>query len=514
MLRIRYQMAAKKVIIVGAGPGGLSAAMILANRGFDVTVLEKKDRVGGRTSCLEEQGYRIDVGPTFLHQKFTLDEIFAEVGRKSEDYLDFIKLDPMTRLSWGETQMETTFDEDRMAANVEAAFPGHAEGYRRFMADHASKLRAIYPCLQKPYHKLNSYLRKEIVTVLPYVATTKSVVDVLKDYYEDDRLKLAFTFQAKYLGMSPWNCPGLFSILSYTEYKFGIYHTVGGLAAIPEAMAKVAEEDGAKIRLGEGIKEVLFSGKKATGVLLESGEKLEADDIVMNADYAQMMTTMMNGHGKSEEELKGKKFSCSTFMLYLGLDKIYENEPHHHILFADDYEKNVNDIGGERVVSDDMSIYVRNSSINDPAVAPAGHSQLYILVPTINTRFGHDWEETKKAYRDKVIARIEERTGMKDLSQHIVYEEVFTPETWRDGGDIFMGATFNLAHTIDQMMYFRPHNRLQGFENVYLVGGGTHPGSGLPTIFESGRISSNLLCDRRGVSYGRQDFATELLASA
>ena len=503
----------KKVLIVGAGPGGLSSAMILAHRGFDVTVIEKADRVGGRNAELKVGDYSFDTGPTFLHQKFTLDEIFAEVGRESSDYMDFVKLDPMTRLTWGkDVSIETTFDEEKMAANIAEIFPGDDEGYRRFMADHAPKLRAIYPCLQRPYDKISSYLRTELLKVVPYIATSKSVVDVLDQYFKDDRLKLAFTFQAKYLGMSPWKCPALFSILSYTEYKYGIYHVQGGLCKISEGMAKAAREEGAKILLNTPMKKVIFDKGTAKGVLLENGETLDADHVIMNADYAHAMVSLMDGRSKTPAEMSTKKYSCSTFMLYLGLDKLYEDEPHHHILFADDYAQNVEEIRGEKIVSDDMSIYVRNSSVTDPTVAPEGHSQLYILVPTINTRYGHDWEETKKAYRDKVIRRIEERTGMKDLSKHIVAERILTPTDWRDEGDIFMGATFNLAHTIDQMLYFRPHNRMKGYQNLYLVGGGTHPGSGLPTILESGRISSNMLCDAEGVKYTRADLAPEFLA--
>lgn len=488
--------------------------MILSHRGFEVTVVEKAARVGGRNSEIRVGEYSFDAGPTFLHQKFTLDEIFAEAGRDSSEYLDFVKLDPMTRLSWSDGQsIETNSDVEKMAANVAENFPGNEGGYRRFMDDHAAKLRAVYPVLQKPYHKLSSYLRKELLKVVPYIATTKSVVDVLDDYFKDDRLKLAFTFQAKYLGMSPWKCPALFTILSYTEYKYGIYHVQGGLCQISEAMARVARENGANIRLSSAVKELNFDGPTVKGVMLESGEVLEADHVVMNADYAHAMVNLMNGRSQKPAEMAGKKFSCSAFMLYLGLDKIYEDEPHHHILFADDYAANVREIQGENVVSDDMSIYVRNSSINDPTVAPRGHSQLYVLVPTINVRNGHDWESTQKSYRDKVIDRIIARTGMKDLREHIVEEKILSPTGWRDDYSIFMGATFNLAHTMDQMLYFRPHNRMKGYDNLYLVGGGTHPGSGLPTIYESGRISSNLLCDAVGENYSRVDLAPALLGS-
>ncbi len=509
---VSTQSSEKKVIIVGAGPGGLSAALMLAHRGFQVTIVEKADRVGGRNAELKVGDYSFDTGPTFLHQKFTLDEIFAETGRKSEDYMDFVKLDPMTRLTWSDVTIETSCDEDQMVKNIAESFPGNEDGYRRFMKDHAEKLRAVYPCLQRPYHKISAYMSKLMLKVVPYIATTKSVVDVLDQYFKDDRLKLAFTFQAKYLGMSPWKCPALFSILSYTEYKYGIYHVQGGLCKISEGLAKAAQEEGTDIRLSSAVKQVLFEDKTAKGVILENGETLEADYVMMNADYAHAMVNLMNGQSRPPSDLKAKKYSCSTFMLYLGLDKIYEDEPHHHILFADDYRQNVAEIQGEKEISQDMSIYVRNSSVTDPHVAPEGHSQLYILVPTINCRHGHDWEETKKEYRDIVLQRIEERTGMKDLSEHIVAERILTPDDWRDECDVFMGATFNLAHTIDQMLYLRPHNILKGYENLFLVGGGTHPGSGLPTILESGRISTNLLCDQEGIEYSRADLAPAILA--
>jgi len=200
-------------------------------------------------------------------------------------------------------------------------------------------------------------------------------------------------------------------------------------------------------------------------------------------------------------------------MIYLGIDKLYADEPHHHILFADNYHQNLNEIQGEKVISDDMSIYIRNSSVTDPTVAPAGHSQLYILVPTINTRHGNPWDTDEQAYRDKIIDRIIDRTGMKDLREHIVEERRITPKGWEDG-NIFMGATFNLSHTLDQMLYLRPRNKMAGFENIYLVGGGTHPGSGLPTIYESGRISSNLICESHGYQPQRINYSDEILEEA
>lgn len=506
----RIQESSKHVVIVGAGPGGLTAAMILSHRGFRVTVVEKDATVGGRSQEIKLGPYSFDTGPTFLHQKWVLDEMFEEAGRKSDDYVDFVKLDPMTRLSWGETTLHTYSDEVRMAEEIERVFPGNRAGFERFMKDHRDKLRKIYPVLQNPYGTVSSYVRPEMFKVMPYILTSQSVFDVLGNYFEDERLQLAFTFQAKYLGMSPWKCPALFSILAYTEYKFGIYHTQGGLCKISQAMATIIEENGGEIRLNSPVEEILTTGRQMNGVRLESGEEITGDSVIVNADFAHAMTKLMNGSAIPEEVMRKKKFSCSTFMLYLGVDKLYADEPHHHVIFAEDYKQNVDDIQSEARTSDDMSIYVRNSSVTDPSVAPEGHSALYVLVPTVNTRNVKHWESFQQEYRDKIIKRIEEKTGMKDLCSHIVEERVLTPTDWENSG-VFMGATFNLAHTMDQMLYMRPHNRYKHFDNCYLTGGGTHPGSGLPTIYESARISANLICDDFGVAYDNVDIATSVL---
>lgn len=313
--------------------------------------------------------------------------------------------------------------------------------------------------------------------------------------------------------MSPWHCPALFSILSFTEYRFGVYHVQGGLNRISHAMADLFTSLGGELRLESPVKHVTMAGKTLTGAVLESGEHIKADAVVINADYAHAATQLFGKRSIPVELMRKKQFSCSTFMLYIGLDKIYQDEPHHHILFADDYAANVADIQSQRHVSDDMSIYVRNSSVTDPHVAPPGQSGLYILVPTINTRHGIDWESMKEEYADKVLQRIEQRTGMKDLRQHIVEKRILSPSDW-ESHSIFMGATFNLAHTLGQMLYMRPHNRYQGYENCYLVGGGTHPGSGLPTIYESGRISANLVCDQFEVPYEKINLAKDFIEQA
>jgi phytoene desaturase len=319
---------------------------------------------------------------------------------------------------------------------------------------------------------------------------------VLGNYFEPEQLRICFTFQAKYIGMSPWECPAAFAIMPYIEHSMGIDHVKGGLSRISEAMAKVVAELGGEIHVNAPVRKVRLSGKNASGVELASGEIVKADAVVINADFGRAMETLFDEgviRKWAPEKLRRKKYSCSTFMLYLGVDKIYD-EPHHHIIFSDDYKENVRDIISRSRVSGDMSVYVRNASKLDPTLAPDGHSSLYVLVPSPNLQKDHPWDErATKAYRDKVVKRIMERTSMKDLDRHITCEKIITPAEWQNERSLFLGATFNLGHTITQMLSFRPRNKFEEVGRCYLVGGGTHPGSGLPTIYESARISADLI---------------------
>jgi phytoene desaturase len=360
----------------------------------------------------------------------------------------------------------------------------------------------MYPCLQKDYGSLKQYVSKAMLRALPKLSLGRSIFDVLGDYFREDKLKLSFTFQAKYLGMSAWDCPGAFAILPYVEHAFGVYHVTGGLSEISEAMAKVCRELGVNIRLGTPVKQLVLEGKSVRGVELADGEKVMADETVLNADFGYAMKHLVPpGALKkySPEKVDAKEYSCSTFMLYLGLDKVYDL-PHHTIFFSGDYKGNIDDIFKGKVLSDDLSFYIRNASVTDKTLAPEGHSSIYVLVPVPNCTANIDWAKEKAAFRDRVIDAMEKRGGMKDLRNHIREEIVYTPETWKDM-NIHIGATFNLAHTLQQMLYFRPRNKFEELDNCYLVGGGTHPGSGLPTIYESGRIAANLIARRHGVEF-------------
>lgn len=494
--------AGKKIVIVGAGPGGLTAGMILARRGFEVEIFEKENMVGGRNASLDFDGFSFDIGPTFLMMKFLLDEVFEEAGKESSQYLDFTRLDPMYRLYFADGVIDMTDDDRRMRDEIGRRFPGDEAGFDRFMVREKVRYDRMYPCLQKSYDQFRTFFHPDFLKALPHLSLGRSMFDELGKYYTHDRLKIGFTFQSKYLGMSPWSCPAAFMIIPYIEHAMGVWHVKGGLSEISRQMARAAEENGAKIRLGVPVEKFMLEGRAVKGVELAGGEKVPADLVIVNADFAHAMTRLVpEGALKkySRAALDRKLFSCSTYMLYLGVDKLYDM-PHHSIVFSRDYNKYISDVAAHRNVSDDLSVYVRNASVTDPTLAPPGRSNVYCLVPVSNNRAGKDWSADGK-FRETVLRTIMERTEMKDLDRHIVTERVITPNDWERKYNVFLGATFNLGHNLTQMLYFRPHNQFEELDNCYLVGGGTHPGSGLPTIYESGRITANLISRRLGVRF-------------
>ncbi len=493
----------KHIVIVGAGPGGLTSAMILSHRGFKVTVLEAKAQVGGRNAALQLGPYTFDTGPTFLMLKDVLDEVFSESGTSTSAELETPRLDPMYRLAFTDRHLDASTDPVKMKEAIAACFPGHGHEYDRFFKQEKHRFKKLFPCLQKSYHKPSTMLHRDLINAIPSLALGKSLFDIMFKIYGDEKLALSFTFQSKYLGMSPWECPGLFAMIPYIEHAYGIFHVTGGLSRISDAMADVAKRNGAVVHCNRPVKKVLVKGRTAVGVEMEDGEKIEADEVILNADFGHAATHLFDPgvlRKYTPEKMKKTKYSCSTFMLYLGLDKAYPL-PHHTIFFAENYRSNVDAIFKGDRLSDDISFYIRNSVVTDKTVAPEGHSALYVLVPAPNLRGAPDWSRETAAFRENVLSKVESRGGMKDIRQHIVAEKVITPMDWQDDYHCYAGATFNLAHNMGQMIIWRPRNQFEELDRCYLVGGGTHPGSGLPTIYESGRIAANLISRKHDVVF-------------
>lgn len=496
-------MAGKKIIIVGAGPGGFAAGMLLANQGYDVTIYEKQDYVGGRNASIQMGDYTFDMGPTFFMMIDVLERIFKKCGKKMEDYIQITQLDPMYRLKFGEgRELYPSPDPDKMKATLESFAKGSYKGYLKYLKKEKKKYNKLIPCLEMPYGSFRDYLSWQFISSLPVLDAHTTLYRVLKRYFNDPDVCIAFTFQAKYIGMSPWKAPGIFSIISYIEHGGGIYHVIGGLNKLSKGMMKAFEEDGGIVHTATPVKQILIENKTAVGVELEDGTKEMADYVVINADFAHAMQNLVPSEKRkkyTDAALEKKKYSCSTFMLYLGMNKTYPDIPHHSIVFSSDYKKNVEEITTGRILSEDPSFYVQNACVTDSTLAPKGKSTLYVLVPIPNNKSGINWQNEKGPFREKILNLLETRGGYTDVCNHIEEEMIITPEDWEKDKLVYKGATFNLAHNMGQMLLARPHNRFEEFKNCFLVGGGTHPGSGLPTIYESGRISAELIMKEDGL---------------
>ncbi len=506
-----------RIAVVGAGPGGLAAGILLAARGVEVTIYEKQPIVGGRTGQVRVGDYRFDLGPTFYLMPYVLQEIFQIAGKDLYQELEMTRLDPMYRLVVGQeggasggtdVTLDATQDIEEMGRRVAAIHPRDGERFRAFIDHNRKKLDAAEPILRRPIRSLLDLARPDAMRAAPLIQPLRSVHDLNSKYFEHPAVRLAVGFQSKYLGMSPKDAPSLFTILPYIEYEFGVWHPKGGCHAIMTKMAEIFTELGGKIETGVEVHGAEMTGRRVSGlhVSRESGnrETVACDHAVLNADASWAIKNIFpeSVRGKmTDASLDAKKYSCSTYMLYMGIEGRIDL-PHHTIRTARAYEQNLDDIGraggAGGTLSDDPSYYLCNASVSDPTLAPEGHSSLYILVPTPNTKAPIDWQAEAPKMRERILDKIHADLGL-ELRGRIRAEKQITPDDWA-GMNINHGATFNLAHSLDQMLHKRIPHRAPFCDGAWFVGGATHPGSGLPVIFLSAQITAKMLLEELGVT--------------
>jgi phytoene desaturase len=474
--------------------------MLLAAAGCEVDVYERGPEVGGRTSRIEHGGYSFDRGPTFFMYPQILEKIFRLCSRNLHDEVELRRLDPNYRLQFATGEcIDATTDVEAMAAEIARICPADATRLRQYLADNAAKFEKLRPALERPFNSHLDLAKLPLRDTIGAARPWASVDSDLSRHFSDPRIRLAFSFQSKYLGMSPFRCPSLFTILAFIEYEFGIHHPIGGCAAVTQAMHRVASAMGVRFHLGESVESLSFKGRRVTGLQTANGDS-PCDALVVNGDFASTIPRLVPDHLRrkwSNRKIDRAKVSCSTFMLYLGIDGRYEELPHHTIYLAEDYASNLraNDM---HVLPDDPSIYVHNPSVVDPTLAPPGKSSLYVLAPVSHDHPNIDWNAERAGFRERVLDRVG-HLGLGDIRDRIETELVYTPADWAARGGLYKGATFSLAHSLDQLLSFRPRNRYEDLDGVYLVGGGTHPGSGLPVIFQSALISAGLIAEDFGL---------------
>lgn len=482
-------MATYDVVVVGAGPGGLATALQLAGDGARVCLVEKDRIPGGRMKNVQGEGYTLDTGPTILQGPQVIGEIFARSGLKITDWVKLLPVDPMFRMHfWDGTDFRMWRDNARTAETLERFAPGAAAGYRRYMEEHRRKYDVAYAgFIRSPADNLFSYYSlPKLIKALPF-RPWQDLYTNLDGFFRDERLNYAFSYPSKYLGLTPHTCSSVFSVVPYLEQAFGVWHPEGGFGGLSRSMLRAFESLGGEARLGTAVTAVRVRDGRADGVTLASGETLDAEAVVINADFAwaQRLLPPEARRTWSDKRLARTKFSCSTFMMYLGLDHALDLD--HHVIYLSDHVRKGRERFSEDQVLDeeDPPFYLCHPSKTDPSFAPAGTSALYALIPIPNNRAGLDWPRIADAYGDRMLAHISAKLGLPDLRPHIRWRRQITGQTWEADFNVQHGAVFNLSHTLDQLGPLRPHSRAEDVQRLWWVGGGSHPGSGLITIFEN-----------------------------
>lgn len=480
----------EKIIIVGAGVGGLATAARLASRGFDVEVFEKLSRCGGRNHLLEDKGFRFDMGPSFVLMPDFFEEVFSYCGRDIKDYLDFMPVDPSYIIFFPDGRSLTIYrDSAKTKAELEKFEKGAAAAYERLIQETARLYGFTRPLLLRCFTP-QDLLDPSYWPLLFKLRALESYWGLVKKFFKSEALCYAFTFEAMFMGVSPFQAPAFYSIITYADHVQKIFHPRGGMYQIPQALERMAISFGARFFYDEPVRE-LFKADGAFVVKTERQERM-AGEVVVNADYSYVQEMLLR------RDLARMRYSCSVTLLYLGLKKKISGLAHHNLFFARDLKKNLREIFLSSAIPQDPSFYVHVPTVTDTTLAPDGKEIVYVLIPVPNLEnpVGDYNGSEEKELRDFVFKKINKVIGenMEDL---IEVEHRFMPQDFIRRYNIKYGATFGLAHTLGQSAFFRPANMDRKQRGLYYVGASTQPGGGLPPVMASSRIVADLITGAR-----------------
>jgi phytoene desaturase len=489
------------VLIVGAGLGGLALACRLAKQGLRVEIYEKNAFPGGRAAQRKVKGYTIDLGPTFLLMPGEFEELFTYCGKKMSDVLPLDLLTPSYRLHfWDAQHLDVSSNLPEMLNEIKRVARQDVLGFLRFLEHEYSVYENVYKnfIAQSPTSLLDIIFSGKFLSFL-HADGFHSMWDHMDSFFTHPKMKLAFSFQSMYLGQSPLLTPATYTIVPYVELAQGVWYPKNGIYSIVTEIEKLANELGVKIHYNQKISEIIIENNVAVGIKLENGQIVRSPTIVSDVDlpatYAKLIPTQTRKK-YSDAKLKKLEYTCSAFMLYLGVDKKYAQLLHHNVFFCEDFLKNFHELFEQKVLPTNPSIYVNVPSLTNPKLAPKGKHLLYVLVPVPSNdpkNAQHiDWDSTKNEFAEKIIAQLE-KNGLTDLKKHIRMKEILTPNEWETLGGLHHGATFGLSPTFFQSSVFRPQQKSEEFENVYFVGASTHPGGGMPMVLISARTCAEKL---------------------
>lgn len=497
------------VVIVGAGLGGLAAAIQLAARGQAVTVVEKNERVGGKLNLVAGDGYTFDIGPSLLTMPWIIRDLFAVAGRNVDDYLDLMAIEPTCRYKWADgTQFDAWQSLPQLIAEVARLSPDDVGGLFRFLS-HTAQIYDIVAdrFLLHPFDGLRDLLTPALIGQGPRIDALRSIDTAVRSFFRNRYLRQVFNRYATYNGSSPYLSPATFNVIAYIELTAGGWYPRGGMYELGRALLRLAHETGVEVRTGVAVDEVLVERQQAVGVRLVNGEVLPASRVVVNADPYYAYAGLMSADGTKipplirEQSAMAKRLSrlepsCSGFILLLGVDRVYPQLAHHNIFFSSDYQREFAAIFDKQIPPADPTVYVCASCVTDPQHAPPGHMNLFVLInaPVVNQRV--NWQREAGGYRDLVVRKLE-RMGLSELSRHICWEQIITPADLQTRYNAAGGSIYGWASNTQFAAFLRPPLRSRTLRDLYFVGGGTHPGGGIPLVLLSGRaVAERILADQ------------------
>ena len=479
-----------RAIVAGAGFGGIAAALRLRARGYDVHLIDRCARLGGRGQVFERDGFRHDAGPTVLTAPHLFEELFALFGKRMEDYVELVEPDPWYRFHFHDGE---TFDYGPTEAATEAEIarlsPADVEGYRRLGAWSKKIYDIGFKRLSTtPFHSVGFMLRQ--IPHLVRLRSYESVWTMISRFIKDDRLRRAFSIQPLLVGGNPFDTTAIYGMINHLERTHGIWFPKGGTGALVDALEKLMVEEGIKITLNTTIQQIRLEGTRATGVVLEGGREISAEVVVSNMDPMHVYRTMLPTSVKSpvaKIRAKNARLSMGLYVLFFGANRQWPEVAHHTVWFGERYKELLTDIFNRKVLAEDFSLYVHRPTATDPSFAPAGKDSFYVLCPVPNLAGGQDWAVEGPKLRDRIVKALD-ASMLPGLSQAITAEFAMTPEDFKSDYLSVDGAGFSLSPFFSQSAWFRFHNQGEGVQNLYFVGAGTHPGAGLPGVVSSAKV--------------------------
>ena len=480
---------APSALIVGAGFGGLAAAIRLSAMGYRVQVVEKLDGPGGRAYVRRQDGFTFDGGPTIITVPFLFEELWALCGKKLADDVDLRLMDPFYRVRFDDgTHFDYSGNPDRMRAEVARISPADVGGFDKFVAEADMCYRLGFEALGcKAFDSIF-----DLLSAIPSMARMRAwrtMHGLVSSYFKHPKLRMAMSLQTLLIGGNPFSVTGVYSLINALERRYGVYSAMGGTGSLVRGMVGLLEERGVQVRCNAEVKRINVEAGRATGVELANGEQLRADIVVCNSDtawtYRNLIAPEHRRHWTNQRIDRGR-YSMSLFVWYFGTDRKYDDVPHHTMVLGPRYKGLLTDIFQHHRLADDFSLYLHRPTATDPSVAPPGCDTFYVLSPVPHLESGTDWAHHAETYREAVCRRLEE-TLLPGLSQHVISSHVMTPQDFHDQLLSFKGAAFGLEPLLLQSAWFRPHNRSEDVEGLFMVGASTHPGAGVPGVLMSAK---------------------------